>query len=66
MRGLCPDFESKYLTDAAALFGPAAATDSQSKCDLAENGDLIALVQDADIGFAESGVAAVEHGDVIS
>lgn len=64
--GLCPPLESKYLALAAADFGPLVATESQSKCDLAENGDLTALMQDADIGFAESGVAAAEHGDVIS
>lgn len=64
--GLWPLFESKYLALAAADLGPTVATDSQSKCDLAENGDLRALVQDADIGFADRGVAAAEQGEVIS
>lgn len=66
MRGLCPLLLSKYLALAAADLGPAAATDSQSKCDLVEKGDRTALVHEADIGFADSGVAAAEHGDVIS
>ena len=53
MRGLCPILLSKYLALAAALFGPTVATDSQSNCDLAENGERTAEVQDALVGFAD-------------